>query len=257
MRRLGFIVGGVQKAGTTSLFAYLSRHPELLAPLSKELHVFDDPHLAADPHDHLSLCFPPADADRMAFEVTPIYLFWPDACARIRAYDPSMRLIFLFRDPIERAWSHWRMAVERGNETLSFAQAIREGRRRQETLSDDLQLRQFNYVERGFYGAQVARLLPLFPREQLLFLRARDLVENRAMTLNGIARFLGIGPFPELPEERERWSAPQREMAEADAAYLRGLFREDTLRFAELSGVDVGDWPTLNEEAPLWRPPPA
>lgn len=40
--RLDFIVGGVQKAGTTSLFGYLSAHPQLLAPSQKETHFFDN-----------------------------------------------------------------------------------------------------------------------------------------------------------------------------------------------------------------------
>jgi hypothetical protein len=93
---------------------------------------------------------------------------------RIAAYNPRMRLILIFRDPIERAWSHWKMEYARGAETESFAWSIRDGRSRVDAGSVRAGLhRVYSYVERGFYGAQVERLLALFPREQVLFLSVR------------------------------------------------------------------------------------
>ncbi|MGP3699493.1 hypothetical protein [Rhodobacter sp. NSM] len=73
-----------------------------------------------------------------------------------------MCLILPLRDPVERAHSHWRMEVARGNESLSFSEAIREGRARVARNG-----RVFTYVERGFYGAQLERLETCFPREQV------------------------------------------------------------------------------------------
>ncbi|MEO5629163.1 MAG: hypothetical protein ABIQ62_05270, partial [Thermomonas sp.] len=46
--RIGFLIGGVQKAGTTALARYLSGHPDLELPDAKEAHVFDDPDFSAD-----------------------------------------------------------------------------------------------------------------------------------------------------------------------------------------------------------------
>ena len=47
---------------------------------------------------------------------------------RIQSYNPGIKLIFLFRDPIERAWSNWKMEIVRGRETLPFTAAIGEER---------------------------------------------------------------------------------------------------------------------------------
>ena len=91
--RLGLIVGGVQKAGTTSLFGYLQDHPSLLAPSVKELHFFDDETLDWASSDYASLdSFFPADVAGLRFEITPVYLFWPPALERIRAYNPDIKL---------------------------------------------------------------------------------------------------------------------------------------------------------------------
>ncbi|MBX9700198.1 MAG: sulfotransferase domain-containing protein, partial [Acetobacteraceae bacterium] len=111
--RIGVFVAGVQKAGTTTLFAHLRRHPGLVAPTAeKELHVFDDETIdwrAPIDWSRLHARFPAERRCGLRFEATPITLFWPPALARIRAYNPAARIILIFRDPIGRAVSQWRM----------------------------------------------------------------------------------------------------------------------------------------------------
>ena len=237
MTRLGAIIAGVQKAGTSSLFGYLAQHPDLAAPRCKELHYFDDEGIdwSAPGHDRLHAHFPAAD-ERLRFEATPIYSFWPDALARIRHYNPDIRLILIFRDPIARAWSHWRMERQRGDETRSFSDAIRA------TPSDEAGWRHHSYVARGFYGEQLQRALALFARAQLLLLRDTDLAQDHAAVLERVAGFLGIGAFPGLAPRRDNEGAPMGEMPAGDRDYLREVYREDTALFAALSGLDVGDW---------------
>ncbi|ESZ37776.1 sulfotransferase family protein [Mesorhizobium sp. L2C066B000] len=114
---MGFIVGGVQKSGTTSLFGYLSQHPQLATPSVKEMHFFDDETQNWTEPDYRKLgSFFSDDAGRgIGFDVTPIYLFWPPSLERIKRYNPAIKLVFIFRDPIERAWSQcvWRPVTGR------------------------------------------------------------------------------------------------------------------------------------------------
>ncbi len=120
---------------------------------------------------------------------------------RVRAYNPAARLIFLFRDPVERAFSHWCMEFARGNETLPFGVAIRAETARIPTQPPKLWDRRIvSYATRGCYAGQVARALDLFPRVQLLFLRSDDLRDDHPATLARIAAFLGIPPFPATPQ---------------------------------------------------------
>jgi len=145
-----------------------------------------------------------AEDGRVWGEATPIYLYWPNCLERIRRYDPAMKLIFLFRDPVERAWSHWKMEHGRGWETEPFSACIREGRSR--VAGDPVTPgfhRIHSYVERGFYGAQLARALALFPREQMLLLRSEDLRENPDRVLEQVCAFVGVAGFgaPVRPRE--------------------------------------------------------
>ncbi len=247
-RGVDFLVGGVQKGGTTALHAHLADLPGVRLASVKEAHFFDDETVdwAAPDYGPYHALFPPQD-DRPAGEVTPIYLYWPNCLERIAAYDAGIKLVFLFRDPVERAWSQWRMEYARGWETEPFAWAIREGRARVDTPEAPGHHRVFSYVERGFYGAQLERLFALFPREQVLLLRSEDLKRESDATVRRVCRFIGA-------EEPVEAVAPRRELVgkdidyggstltEADRRYLRGLYREDTQTFARLSGLDVGDW---------------
>lgn len=242
---------GVQKGGTTSLHAYFREHPALLPPSRKETHFFDDESQdwAAPDYAALDAFFPGGDGSRTRFDITPIYCFWPPSLARIRAYNPASRLIFLFRDPFERAWSQWCMEFARGRETLPFAEAIREGRRRLDGLPPLAQERRvYTYVERGCYADQVRRALLQFPSSGLLFLRSEDLLSDRRATLARIASFLGIAPFPDSGEKRERVrpdiavpSAP----TEADRKLVADELQDDLRQFAGLSGLDISGWPTM------------
>lgn len=186
----------------------------------------------------------------MTFDATPIYLFWPPSLARIRAHNPDIKLIFLFRDPIERAWSHWRMESRRNDETLTFSQAIRDGRKRLEGIPPlDPSWRVFSYVERGFYAQQLRRLFDLFPRDRILLLSAHDLEADHAAVLTRIATFLDIAPFP-ASASRSDHRAPEdgERLCPEDVRYLRSIFRDEIAAFAGMSGIRVDDWLTMRDD---------
>ena len=237
-RRLAFLVAGVQKAGTSALHDYLSEVPGLQLPPAKELHFFDDEEQdwSAPDYDALHRAF--ADDDRVRGEATPITLYWPQALERVRIYNPEMRLILLFRDPVTRAFSHWQMEYARGKETLPFAAAIREGRgrmaRARPTPGFD---RVASYVERGFYGRQLARAIALFERERLLCLSQEQLDHDPDRTVAHICRFLGVPPPAGRLRPRRVRAAPAiaypSELQDDDVGLLRACFAAELRRFAQ------------------------
>ena len=242
--RVAFIIAGVQKGGTTALFNYLGDEPGVSLSAVKEVHFFDDeaqdwsrPDYAAY-HAH----FAPFDG-RPRGEATPIYLYWPNSLERIAAYNPAIKLIVMLRDPVARAWSHWKMEYARGVETHPFAWCIREGRQRlfdAEPWGFD---REISYVERGFYGEQMARLLGLFPRDQVLVLRAEDLRTDPATALARVRRFLGLAkgaaPAPREANVGREIDYGSR-LETADVAHLRGVYARDLQRLGDLTGVRFG-----------------
>jgi hypothetical protein len=160
------------------------------------------------------------------------------------AYNPAMRVIVLLRDPVARAWSHWRMEYARGWERQPFAWCIREGRRRLFEAEPWGHHRAFSYVERGFYGEQVERLLSLFPREQVLVLTAEALQAEPSATLAEVRAFLGLPPAAAAVEPRAvhvgRDMDYGSELTEADAAFLRYVYARDQERLAALTGIRFG-----------------
>lgn len=243
--RIGFLVAGVQKGGTTALFDYLVEHPALSLPVIKEAHFFDDETSVdwsrPDYGPYEAMFSDPPGAGRLRGEATPIYLYWPNSLERIAAYNPEMRLILIFRDPIERAISHWKMEYARGAETEPFAWCIREGRARVATdPSAPGYHRVHSYVERGFYGAQLRRLLSIFPREQLLFLRSDDLKADPERILRTVCDFLNAPPFANV-EAKESHVAKNidygADVSKEDRSYLKSIFSEDQIIFNQLSGL--------------------
>jgi len=239
--RVAFIVAGVQKGGTTALFDYLADEPGVSLSQVKEVHFFDDDALdwAAPDYGAYHAGFAPFDG-RPRGEATPIYLYWPNCLERIAAYNPSAKLIILMRDPVERAWSHWKMDYSRKLDPLPFALAIREGRQRLFDAEPWGFHRNFSYVERGFYGEQMARLFAIFPREQVLALRAEDLRADPAATLAQVRRFLGLAPGP-APTPRESNLGLEMDYGSTltadDVGYLRSVYARDQQRLADLTGL--------------------
>ena len=98
-----FLGIGAQKSGTTWLHARLREHPSLFLPAEKELHYFDW-NFHRPLHGYARRF---ADAgDRLPGEITPGYgMLSPDRISFVARVLPGVRLIYLMRDPVERAWS--------------------------------------------------------------------------------------------------------------------------------------------------------
>ena len=200
---IAFLVGGVQKSGTSALAQYLRASPGLRLPVDKEAHVFDAPefdeHWSASEIDaHSAERFPPTAPGTLRGDATPFYLFHPRCVARVARYNPAMRWIVLLRDPVARARSHHHMERERGHERLPLWLAILLERRRLHGHAEDFargsKLRRFSYRARGDYARQLDVLYAHFPREQVLLLRSERLRVDPDACVREACSFLGVPP---------------------------------------------------------------
>lgn len=124
-RKLDFLVIGAQKSGTTSLFHYLADHPRIYMPKSKEAAFFDkeEPISNEKIKNYFNEYFS-VDSSKLLGKVTPSYLSSPVAARNIQAQMPRVRLIAMLRNPIDRAYSHYKMMVRRGYEHRPFEDAV-------------------------------------------------------------------------------------------------------------------------------------
>lgn len=240
------VIGGVHKCGTTALHGYLSRHPEIVGGVKKELHFFDDPEIDWRDPDYQSYeaSFKPRRKGQKWLDATPSYIYLPECLIRLKAYRPNVRLIFLFRDPLARAWSHWAMATKRGRETLDFDAAIlAENERIRGYQPGDIGYKAYAYVDRAFYGRQLARALDVFPREQILCLTTEMLLEDPECILERVCAHVGISPYG--PVNRHEWNkGPKRKITleSGTKAFIRSMLSDDIRWFSQLSGIDTRRW---------------
>jgi hypothetical protein len=246
-----FAIVGVQKAATTTLSNLLGRHPRVVNGPQKELRFFIEDRNWSDP-DYDTYRRPAINGEDVAGDATPAYLIWPHALERMRAYDPAMRLMASFRDPIERAFSQWAMERARHRRYPDLPQAIelyaddplpddpvpgRPGRQLQRTL-----------FARGLYGEQLERALPLFPRDQWLFFEFRDLLADHTRHLDRATDFLGLDRFAHYPRLRKSMAMPKANPGTrpsvAAVEHLVGRYAADLPVFERLSGISTASWPT-------------
>jgi hypothetical protein len=119
---------------------------------------------------------------------------------RIKSLVPDAKLILLLRDPVDRAHSNWTHLWNAGLEPeAGFLTACRA----EEQRKADGWAAFWHYVGLGLYGRQVQNLYKLFPREQVLLLRYRELKDAPATTLDRVCDFLGVrtGVLRAIPKE--------------------------------------------------------
>jgi hypothetical protein len=210
-----FLVAGVPKAGTTALHAALSRHPALyMSPIKEPKFFLTDgpPPARGGPGDALTYrehvwqreeyeaLFDAAPAGALRGESTPLYLYDRAALRRIKNLVPGVKLIVVLRDPVERAHSNWTHLWSAGLEPIGdFVQACAEEERRIDAGWASF----WHYTGLGKYGEQLDYVFSLFPRDQVLVLRYRLLVDEPAAALDRICAFLGVEPgiVTEIPRE--------------------------------------------------------
>ena len=208
--RIGFLIGGVQKGGTSALASFVRQHPQVRLPRDKEAHVFDAPSFDEGwDAPAVDRCYEPHfDADGGADgllhgDATPIYCFHPGLVRRIARYNPDMRWILILRHPVDRAVSHYRMERARGQETWPLWRAALLERWRLAGHADDFSLdspmRRHSYLCRGDYARQLDVLFDCFPRRQVLLLRNDDLAAAPGRVLDEVWDFLGLPPPPVPP----------------------------------------------------------
>lgn len=186
-----FLGLGAQKAGTTSLFRYLHDHPQIFIPDSKEVNFFFRDHVYKRGIAFYETKFPnKAASGKVLGEISPNYLYHNICIDRIKQHIPKLKFIILIRNPIDRAYSNYWMEVLRGNEHLSFREAIHQEQRRIALGINEKN--RFSYVHRGFYYQQIKAYMEAFRDSEFLILLSEDLRTDRIATLKKTYRFLGV-----------------------------------------------------------------
>jgi hypothetical protein len=243
-----FFVVGAQRSGTTHLTHLLASHPEIemAAPFRPEPKFFLlDDLFARGLSYYEATFFGHKPGARLRGEKTVSYMESDTAARRIADAFPEARIVFLLRDPIERAVSHYWFSVENGVETLPMGEAFRreeEGQRREKWQR--LSMSPFSYLRRGCYVDGVARYETVFGRERVRILLYEDLVSDPTC-LRDLCRWVGVDndATPHAPPRDNNLRADQDEaIPRALQDRLVAYFTRPTTDLAERYGLDLSVW---------------
>lgn len=188
-----FIGIGAMKAATYWFYCCLQEHPEICMSKKKEIHFFDTEESYSKGIKWYEDFFTECADDKKQGEVTPDYICSPDVAERIHKHYPDVKLFVCLRNPIERAYSHYRFnVVRKGNMTIynSFEQAVEK----EKTL-----------VMMGQYYEQIQKYYDYFSKENLHIIIYDDIATDSLGVLRRLYEYLGVdsGFVPEVAQTKK------------------------------------------------------
>jgi hypothetical protein len=259
------IVIGAPRSGTTSLYRYLQQHPQVYMSPLKETRFFAyegqrvDYQGPADTHAYnrdtvtnvetYRQLFADRAPEQLTGEASPVYLYRGDRAAeRIQRHVPDVRLISIFRNPVERAYSDFLNMVRLGWEPLQdFATALNQEEQRIDAHWSPF----YHYRAKGFYADQLQVYLNRFERAQMRFYLFEDLRRDATALMKDLFSFIGVEPGVTIDTgtRHNRSGLPRNDVVHRVLTHpvtervMRGPFRpiRNTLR----------DWNTAPEKPPL------
>lgn len=217
-----FFIVGAAKSGTTSLYHCLNQHPDVYMSPIKEPHYFckdircndfsasyrnnvcldvkkylkksplEKKHIAyIDTIEEYLQLYRDAKDEKVIGEISNGYLYSSVASNEIYHFNNDAKVVMVLRNPIERAFSHWKMDL-RGNDVYrkSFIGAIEDDLMK----TDKGWGRSHLYIELGLYYEQVKRYMDLFPKNQILIFLYEDLDRSPNKFYTELFNFLKIPP---------------------------------------------------------------
>lgn len=243
-RRLDFLVIGAEKAGTTALFSYLRRLPDVYIPFNKELNFFDRDWRYGDGTDFSDLhrWFIGAPKGTLLGEATPTYLMNPYCFERIQSYNPAIKIVAILRCPVRRAFSAWNYRRARLRDSRDFMTAVRVEVESGGSLAVARE-NKYRYVGAGMYADQIRQAKAVFAPENLMLIKYEDFNRNQETAVRQVAEFIGSKTRVELKQERRSnvWSykAPLTK-DQFDAVYP--YYASNITEVEALTGWNCDDW---------------
>lgn len=195
-RKPNFIIIGAAKSGTTTLYQYLCRHPQVYMCRLKEPDFFSIDRNYARGLDWYYSLFKEAKHNQICGEASTTYSRLhqhPTTVERIAKTVPNVKLIYIMRHPVDRAYSFYRHRQKGSLHKQEYAVS--------NTFEETIK-KQSEFIDSSHYYYQIRQYLQFFPREAFLFLLMEDLIERSAETLKKILAFVDVDLQVNLIEQK-------------------------------------------------------
>ncbi|MCS3663496.1 hypothetical protein GGP65_001103 [Salinibacter ruber] len=170
-----FLVGGAAKSGTSWIHQCLLEHPDVFVPERKEIRFFSVNYERGE--EWYTKFFQNRNEQRVAEEVSPSYLSFKNVPQRIYDWNPDVKIIFVLRDPVRRAFSHYKMLLRSGNVNGSLIDNINENCR---------------FIKDSLYKRNLSRYISQFGRNQVNIFLFEDLKSNNHQFIKNVFECLEV-----------------------------------------------------------------
>ena len=234
-----FIISGTVRSGTTSLYYNICEHPSVLPAAYDEIGFFDSNyHLGTNWYRSM---FPTEKEMKrvkketnfaITGEDTPFYFWKKEAVERIFQDIPNSKIIIIFRNPVDRAYSNYNLGIrEVLEEKLSFEDAIDDEMNflKKHSFRESVD-RNRSYLSKGFYDEQIKMWFNIFPKEQIHILSTEDMQKDPKESLLKIFKFLQIPDYT-LKNPQKRKSSEYKKMDDKTREMLLNFYKPHNEKF--------------------------
>jgi hypothetical protein len=277
-----FVVIGAKRGGTTSLYRYMLEHPSIAPLFPGALHMKRPRYYDVNYgqglrwyRSHFPLMIGGRSIARpwvkplIAGEASPYYLFHPLVAERLARDFPDVRLIVMLRDPVERAYSHYKERRKHGAESLAFEEALDAEPHRlrgeaeriiREPGYRSVEHEDHSYLTQGRYLDMLERWFTFFPKSQFHIAVSEEFYADPGRVVNDIWSFLDLPPRELLSRTRHNYiRAP--EIQPTTRRYLQSAFAEHNKKLECFLGRSLpwngfagsGEPASANTEPPIQK----
>lgn len=220
--KVDFLIIGAQKCGTTALFEFLNEHPMIVGAVRKEINFFNYDCFYDKGINYYHGYFPSKKKNQLYFEASPSYLQDNNyiSCIRIYNYYPKIKMIILLRNPVERAFSAFKMYQKKWHHDPTWFDLWKKKdvnyiRRNAEDYSNfrvfieheinalrENKLIEAPIINHGKYVNAIKKYYEKFSPDQFYIADNNNLIVQTHNELNKILFFLGI-------REEYNWNFPK------------------------------------------------
>jgi hypothetical protein len=196
MKKSNLFIAGAPKSGTSFLYQNLQLHPDFFFPKIKELNYFScqdlidlnsyyNDYKVSDLKKYLSF-FKDAKEKKYLVDASVSYFTFKSIPGRIKEFNPDSKIIFILRDPVKRAFSHYKMDLRMGYATHTFEKYI--------SAPEKYPQHYYQYIENGLYYKHISMYIDAFGSENVCVLVLEEIDKD----LNVLYDFLKVNALSEV-----------------------------------------------------------
>ncbi|MEM1172990.1 MAG: sulfotransferase domain-containing protein [Cyanobacteria bacterium P01_H01_bin.35] len=209
-----FLVVGIEKAGTTSIYQYLNQHPQIYMSPVKETNFLerDWENFQGKPNskridtwEKYCNLFNNVQDEIAIGEVSPNYLFhYKSSSQRIIKYVPDVKMIAILRNPVDRAYSDYLMHLRDSIEVEKIRSLTEQVKFRADSSFT---------IKKGLYYTPVKHYFDTFGKERIKIYLYNDLSEDSTTMIQDMYQFIGVNSnfTPETSERQQVAAVPKNQ----------------------------------------------